>query len=44
VAGAKAVLKEIKEAYDIGGIDTMVDHLNSLIGNKNEQMQNDSTY
>jgi len=30
VAGAKAVLREIKEAYDISGIDTMVDRLNSF--------------
>lgn len=30
VAGAKAVLREIKEAYDIRGIDTMVDRLNSF--------------
>ena len=30
VAGAKAVLREIKEAYDVGGIDTMVDRINSL--------------
>ena len=30
VAGAKAVLREIKEAYDIGGINTMVDRLNSF--------------
>lgn len=30
VAGAKAVLREIKEAYDVGGIDTMVDRINSF--------------
>jgi len=30
VAGAKAVMREIKEAYDIGGINTMVDRLNSF--------------
>ena len=30
VAGAKAVLREIQEAYDIGGINTVVDRLNSF--------------
>lgn len=30
-AGAKAVIREIREAYDIRGIETMVDRINSYI-------------
>lgn len=30
-AGAKAVVREIQEAYGIRGIDTMVDRINSYI-------------
>lgn len=31
MAGAKAVIRGIQEAYDIRGIDTMVDCINSYI-------------
>ena len=31
VAGAKAVINKIVEAYNIRGIDTMVDQINSFI-------------
>lgn len=31
MAGARAVIRKIKEAYNIRGIDTMVDQTNSLI-------------
>lgn len=31
MAGARAVIRKILEAYNIRGIDTMVDQINSLI-------------
>lgn len=31
MAGAKAVIREIQKAYDIRGIETMVDRINSFI-------------
>lgn len=31
MAGAKAVIREIQKAYNIRGIDTMVDQINSFI-------------
>ncbi len=30
IAGAKGVLSEIKEAYEIGGIEAIIDRLNSM--------------
>ena len=31
IAGAKAVIREIQKAYEIRGIDTMVDQINAFI-------------
>lgn len=31
MAGARAVIRKIQEAYNIRGIETMVDQINSLI-------------
>ena len=31
MAGARAVIRKIQEAYNIRGIDTMVDQINSFI-------------
>lgn len=31
IAGARAVIRKIQEAYNIRGIDTMVDQINSFI-------------
>ena len=31
MAGAKVVIREIQKAYNIGGVDTMIDRINSFI-------------